>query len=168
MNFAGKEYIFECAGEDDVEAIFSLYEKRVRWMDEKGIYQWNATDYLSAYPISYYYDCQKNGELYALKSAEDGTVVGAAVIFDEDERWGDNASAFYIHNLVTDIQKKGIGKCLITEIEKLALCSDKRFVRLDCAEDNEFLNGYYASSGYKEAGRCEDGPYKGIQREKKL
>ena len=41
-----------------------------------------------------------------------------------------------------------------------------RFMRLDCAEDNEFLNSYYDSMGYRLAGRCEDGVYIGNKREK--
>lgn len=46
------EYIFQPAAPQ--EAVFHLYEQRVSWMNEKGLHQWNDTDYLNAYPISYY------------------------------------------------------------------------------------------------------------------
>jgi len=87
MNFAGKEYIFECSGEDDVEAIFSLYEKRVRWMDEKGLKQWNATDYLEIYPAEYYRKQAEKGNLFVLENREDQKLVGAVVLLSEDARW---------------------------------------------------------------------------------
>ncbi|MDO4829558.1 MAG: hypothetical protein Q4B19_09290, partial [Clostridia bacterium] len=47
-------YALRSARPEEVDEVFSLYEKRVRWMDEKGIRQWNDTDYLNAYPADYY------------------------------------------------------------------------------------------------------------------
>ena len=41
-------------------------------------------------------------------------------------------------------------------------------MRLDCAEDNERLKQYYAAQGYRAAGRCREGSYRGILWEKPL
>lgn len=34
--------------------MFSMILKRMEWMDEKGIQQWNAAKYDTIYPLSYY------------------------------------------------------------------------------------------------------------------
>ena len=34
----------------DVPTILALLQKRIDWMDEKGLYQWNKTAYLTVYP----------------------------------------------------------------------------------------------------------------------
>lgn len=46
--------VFRQAQPEEIEEIFSLYGKRIRWMDENGVRQWNATDYLAVYPAKYY------------------------------------------------------------------------------------------------------------------
>ena len=35
-------YDFRLAESDEIAAVFSLYEKRVQWMDKSGVRQWNA------------------------------------------------------------------------------------------------------------------------------
>lgn len=163
------EYLFRCATKEDIDAVFSLYEKRVQWMDAKGIHQWNGTDYLVIYPKSYYQEQQACSALYVLLDDID-SIVGAVVLLQNDERWADRAndSSLYIHNLVTDPDVMGCGKKLLSEVEKLAQLHGKRYVRLDCATDSVFLNGYYSSAGYEIAGQCKDGLYIGNRREKKL
>lgn len=161
-------YSFGKAGAGEIGAIFALYERRVRWMNEKGIRQWNATDYLDVYPVGYYENELSLGNLYAMKSED--RIVGAIVLLQSDERWPDRAdsSAYYIHNLVTDPACPGAGRRIMEEAEKLAILHGKEYMRLDCAVDNSFLNHYYESLGYVMAGRCDDGDYHGNRREKKL
>ena len=95
-------YTFRAAKPSEIESIFGLYQKRIRWMDEKGIHQWNTTGYLKAYPVDYYIEQQTLGNLYVL--ADNNVIVGAVVLLQEDDRWSDkkDLSAFYVHNLVTD------------------------------------------------------------------
>ena len=160
--------VFEKANCDEIDSVFTLYKKRVAWMDEAGIRQWNVTDYLGAYPKSYYEEQLHNDNLFVLR--EDCQIIGAVVLLQNDDRWSDKAkaSAYYIHNLVTEPAYKGAGKIILEEAAKLALCNNKQYIRLDCAVDNRFLNEYYESLGYHFAGNCEDGPYKGNRREKVL
>lgn len=164
------DYIFKPAESNEAEEIFGLYVKRVRWMDEQGIRGWNTTGYLERYPVSYYREQCELGTLYTLRNAADGTLAGAVVLYRSDDRWADKANvpAYYIHNLVAAPGAGGAGARIIEESERIAAAHGKQFIRLDCAEDNAFLNEYYVSKGYVEAGRCEDGPYKGICREKRL
>ena len=141
-------YDFRLAKNNEIDTIFSLYKKRIQWMDKSGIQQWNMTNYLEVYPISYYADRQRLGELYVL-SKED-VVIGAVVLLQSDECWPQMADspAYYVHNLVTELSVQ--------------------FLRLDCAVDNKFLNEYYESMGYKMVGCCKEGAYIGNKREKEL
>ena len=162
-------YKLNLAEPEEIPAIFSLYEKRVAWMDEVGIRQWNVSDYLTAYPASYYEEQRAAGNLYALHDGE--RIVGAAVLLQSDDRWPDRAAdkAYYVHNLVTNPEAKGAGRALLALAEDMARANGMRFMRLDCAVDNQALNDYYASMGYEIAGTCEDGPYyKGNRREKAI
>ena len=163
-------YTLRPAAAGDIDAVFALFEQRVDWMNEQHIHQWNDTDYLNAYPRSYYVQQQELGNLYVLADNADGAVAGAVVLLQSDDRWLDRAGspAYYVHNLATDPAVRGAGRALLTRAERLAVEHGKRFMRLDCAVDNAFLNDYYESMGYQPAGTCEDGPYKGIRREKAL
>ena len=161
-------YTFRIAEHGEIESIFGLYQKRIRWMDEKGIRQWNTTGYLESYPDDYYREQQALGNLYVL--AEGNVIVGAVVLLQEDDRWSDKKDlpAFYVHNLVTDTSVTGAGKKLLMESKKIAFSKGMHAVRLDCAVDNVFLNNYYDSLGYKMVGTCQDGTYIGNRREKIL
>lgn len=160
-------YILRPAAAGDIDAVFALFEQRVDWMNRQNIHQWNDTDYLNEYPKTYYQQQRELGNLYVLA---DSRVAGAVVLLQSDDRWLDRAGspAYYVHNLVTDPAVKGAGRELLAQAEKLAVGHGKRFMRLDCAVDNAFLNSYYETMGYLPAGTCEDGPYKGIRREKAL
>ncbi len=161
-------YVFQEATSEEIEMIFELYKKRITWMDDVGIHQWNVTDYLRAYPIDYYSEQQRLGNLYVLK--DNNMIVGAVVLLESDNRWLDRtaASAYYVHNLVTSPDIPGAGRVMLAEVEKLAARSGKLYLRLDCAVDNAFLNEYYAKMGFVVAGHCEEGAYVGNRREKAL
>ena len=160
-------YRFEPAKPEEVPGVFSLFVRRVAWMKEKHICQWDQY-YLDVYPLSYYQSQQEKGRLYVLKEKE--RIAGAVVLLSADERWpdGQSASAFYLHNLVTDPDVKGVGRELLREAEALALRQQKQFLRLDCSIYSVFLNHYYESAGFHLAGRCKEGPYEGNLREKAL
>lgn len=161
------EYCCKLAKKEQMQAIFSLYPARMRWMDEQGICQWNRTNYLGRYPLEYYEAHRQAGRLYVLQTVESGQVVGAMVLLETDARWPqDEYSAYYVHNLVTKLGEPGAGRALLREAERLAARDGKQRVRLDCAVDNVRLNRYYAEQNYRPAGRCVDGPYAGILREK--
>ena len=163
-------YILRPAAAGEIDAVFALFEQRVSWMNQRDIHQWNDTDYLNEYPKTYYQQQRELGNLYVLTDNADGAVAGAVVLLQSDDRWLDRAGspAYYVHNLVTDPAARGAGRELLAQAEKLAVGHGKRFMRLDCAEDNAFLNRYYEGMCYQPAGTCEDGAYQGVRREKVL
>ena len=163
-------YTLRPAAAGDIDAVFALFEQRVSWMNQRDIHQWNDTDYLNEYPKTYYQQQRELGNLYVLTDNTDGAVAGAVVLLQSDDRWLDRAGspAYYVHNLVTDPAVRGAGRELLAQAERLAVEHGKRFMRLDCAVDNAFLNDYNESMGYLPAGTCEDGSYQGVRREKAL
>ena len=163
-------YIFELAKPCDVSEIFSIIAKRVEWMEEKGLKQWNTTDYLNVYPSTYFMEHQKHGRLYKMFNSDTKEILGVMVLLDKDPRWDghDYGSAYYVHNFATRINARGIGSLMLSEAEDLAARHGKQYLRLDCPLDNTYLNDFYQCKDYIPVGFCVDGPYRGTLREKKL
>ena len=160
--------IFRRLAEGEVSLMRALILSRVAWMDEVGIHQWNDTDYDTVYPPAYYRQCFEKGELYGLFDGE-GVMLAAAALKENDARWpSDNTPAYYVHHLASRLGAKGAGARCLAAIEEHARRNGKAYVRLDSAVDNEMLREYYTARGYIPVGRCIDGAYEGILREKKL
>ncbi len=147
---------------EDMDAVISLIKKRMDWMDQKKLKQWNHTGYLEAYPRSYFLD---HSEFFIVAVIEE-KIVGAAAVFKKDERWPEGQEALYVHHLVSDSAYRGVGAALLQYVDKAAYKQGLAAVRLDCEVNNETLNAYYEAQGYQACGFCEDGPYRGIRREK--
>lgn len=160
------QYIFRLAAQHEIPVVFALIMRRVAWMDQVGIRQWNATRYDVRYPPDYYEQRRQMGELFVLEDGNRILCVGA--LFHEDERWPDPESAFYLHHLASDVDAKGTGSIFLQKAEAYTAGCGKQYLRLDSAVGNGVLEHYYTSRGYVEAGRCVDGLYAGILRQKKL
>ncbi len=155
---------------EDVDGILALIRQRIGWMDEKGLEQWNKTEYLSVYPRSYFEEIIRRGDVFI--ASENGAVVGAEALFPQDPRWSAeenrDTSALYVHHLVSDLRTPGVGRSLLAFAEDLARARSIQALRLDSADGNAALEGYYTALGYTAVGTCVDGPYVGIKREKRL
>ena len=99
---------------------------------------------------------------------EEGQIVCAAVLLEEDESWNDSIPSLYVQNLVSSRNSKGAGRRFFDHLEDYAQTQKKKYIRLDSARDNKSLEDYYTSLGFIEAGTCIDGPYKGICRQKEV
>lgn len=166
-------YVFRKIKEEEIPVMFSIILSRMKWMDEVGIDQWNNTFYDEVYPVSYYEEHRKAGEVFVLEEISTGEIVSAAVLKNEDDRWEHIAdygtkSAFYLHNFCSRIDKRGTGKIFLDFAEEYARICEKDVFRLDSADDNKILEAYYESRGYIPKGFCIDGLYKGILREKNI
>lgn len=152
---------------EDTGAVVALIQKRMDWMDENNLCQWNKTGYLSVYPHSYFEKIIREGKVYV--ASEQGTVIGAVALFSCDPGWDEEADALYIHHLVGDPMAPGVGRRLLRFAEDCGRARSVRALRLDSAENNETLGNYYASLGFDAVGGyIIDGPYIGIKREKRL
>ena len=163
-------FTFRPAEAHEVPAVFDLIMARVRWMDEKGIRQWNVTDYAGCYPPEHYEAARQRGELFLLM--DEHGIAACGVLRREDERWPESLQAaepaFYLHHLASRVGQKGAGSIFLARAEEYAAQQGKTRMRLDSADDNTFLADYYTSRGYVPAGACVDGLYTGILREKVL
>ena len=141
------------AGEADVPAVMDLLRRRIAWMDEKNLYQWNKTGYL---------------DYYAAK--DPGGLVGVMALLERDPRWpnGDDGRALYVHHLATTPSHPGLGREMLAWAEDFARARGKAFLRLDSQRVNRPLSRYYEALGYRAAGTCVEGAYEGILREKPL
>ena len=109
------EISFRKGVKTDVEAVVELLKERCRWMDRKGIQQWNNEGYLNFYNHNYFSDKANNGELYVAQM--EGKIVGMFVLLEEDERWNDNVQSYYLHNFTTDPEIKGLGEVILKYCE---------------------------------------------------
>ena len=137
------------AAPDEVPSVFELYRQRIHWMNRQGIRQWNVTEYLSVYPLSYYASCCTAGTLYVWQEAA-APITGSVVLLTQDSRWddGETAATCYVHNLVTAPGCPGTGRRMLAAAER--------------------LEHFSAALGYRAAGRCREGNYRGILWEKPL
>ena len=161
-------YEFRKLKPNQARMAFAIIEKRVAWMDDMGIRQWNATGYLTAYPLSHYIGLAESGRLYALMDGE--TAAATCAILTEDEFWADlkEDAALYVHAFASDPAYPGAGGELLNRVEDMARETGVPLVRLDCVRDNERLNRWYQDRGYAPNGSCVDGPYTGTRREKRV
>lgn len=164
------KYIFRKASASEVQTVFQLVLDRISWMDEVGIRQWNVTDYVGRFPLSYYEQKQAEGEMFVLEEKATGEIVCGAILKEVDDRWPVDVkgSAYYLHNFATSTKKPGVGLVYLHLAEQYAATMGKEYFRLDCAVDNAFLNRYYDAQGYVVVGNCVHGLYKGLLREKML
>lgn len=165
-----RNYTFRKGTTDEAAVLYNLVVERMAWMDRKGIRQWNVTEYLVRFPMDYYVEKQRIGQLYVLVDDESGKVVCAAVLKEEDDRWPDDGQkALYLHNFASAVGWfEPVGDIFLDHCLQLSRSMHKDFFRLDCAVDNAFLNRYYGSRGYTDAGYCTHGLYKGVLRQKAI
>lgn len=161
-------YLFRKALPEEIPAVFALIMRRVAWMDRVGIHQWNDTDYAARYPLAYYEQRRQKEELFVLEDRATEQILCVGALFHEDERWPEQASAFYLHHLAAEVGVKGAGSIFLQAAEIYTASQGKTYLRLDSAVGNKTLEEYYTSRGYVEAGSCVDGLYRGILRQKKL
>ena len=156
---------------EDVENVFRIIKERIIWMDFVGLKHWNTKGYLDVFPIEYYREQQIRGTLYVARDTSMVKITGVVVLLDVDASWPDrlDTDAIYIHNFATDVQMTGVGRMMLTEIEKIAKEKGKRYLRLDCDEENAFLNDYYQEKGFiLQEGKSRLGSYTGNRLEKDL
>lgn len=98
---------------------------------------------MECYPKEYFNDCILKHKLYALREKKSDKIVGAVVLNDIDKQWGDEMPAYYVHNLLTDLETKSMGTAIIKYWEDIGIGHRKRKLCLDCQTVNVKLNQYY-------------------------
>jgi len=131
---------------EDLAKIFTLREEARAWLADNGIEQWKIP-----YSSTLIAQAIERGEAYLAYLGED--LIGTIRLQWSDETlWGkteDNAG--YVHNLVVSrrFAGQGLGREMLKWAEKTAAKAGKRFLRLDCAANNEKLCNYYQRAGFR-------------------
>ena len=78
------EMMIRKAVPQDLDALIALIVRRMAWMDEQGIEQWNTGDYLGIYPPAYFLWRITSGELFV---AWDGQLCGMEIPLWKSSSW---------------------------------------------------------------------------------
>lgn len=168
---------FRTIKKHEIPELFDMILKRIKWMDDNGIIQWNAAGYDRLFPLSYFEKQYKKDRIYVLSNIPSGRLTCGAVMLDRDPRWDhmdltNDGSAVYVHNFVSRIGCPGAGAEFLAHVERLASEKGCSYIRLDSASNNPRLTKYYRDLGFVDVGTYEAGTYKdiyhGILRQKKL
>ena len=125
-----EEWQFMQALPQDLNAILGLIRQRIAWMDQKGLEQWNKTDYFSAFPPEYFAQAIREGHIYVLCTKEPRRVIGLISLKEEDSYWPkDNKNCCYMHNLATNAAFPGAGRALLGHCEEQARRWGKEYLR---------------------------------------
>ena len=115
-------YRFTVATAEDIPAVRGLIQARIDWMDEVGLEQWNKSNYWAVYPVSYFEEKVRASELWVLRRENEERIIGSVVLIDQDDFWGgDTTPAYYIHNLATALDVRGVGSEIVSLCEELVL-----------------------------------------------
>lgn len=143
----------EKARPSDVVELLRLRIEAEDWLASRGIDQWRrgqvTPDDLESQVAA--------GEWHVERTSI-GLRGALRLLWSDSEVWQhEDAFAGYVHGLVIDRAQagRGAGAALLAWAEQEARLAGARLFRLDCAESNSELRGYYARLGFREVGRLD-------------
>jgi GNAT superfamily N-acetyltransferase len=144
------------AQSDDLGRYLDLLEEVAEWLAARGITQWRPGNFrLSA---QYYAESIEREEVH-LAFVGDELVGTLRLLLREPIVWPDveEDDAVYVYNLAVrrTWANQAIGFRLLEWASNRALLLGRRWVRLDCVADNNFLRGYYTQAGFADRGVIE-------------
>jgi GNAT superfamily N-acetyltransferase len=130
----------------DVPAAQRLIDDARRWLNARGIDQWQ-----DPVPDTVLLRDVEHGCLFVVR--QDHGIAAMVTVSDSDaETWGvDTTSAVYVHRLAVDRAHRGgrLGQRLLAWVGAQATERGASFVRLDCATDNPGLRRFYEQQGFR-------------------
>ncbi|EFI42125.1 MULTISPECIES: N-acetyltransferase [Peptoniphilus] len=138
--------IFRRANNDDIVFINKMYGDGSKLLGTLGVDQWQNDEMPSA---------DLNDDIYVL---DDEGIVATAVLMEHDKqydviyegKWISDDSYFAIHRVATSEDKRQMGyaKILFDEIEKFAILSGKKSLKVDTHRDNIPMQNFLKKMGY--------------------
>lgn len=142
----------ELASKNEIDEIYDLIIARCLWFKEHSIKQWDVNIYPKLFNKKYFLKQMETDKLFVLKKDK---IAGVVLLKDKDGYWPDLENAYYVHHLATSPDYKGLGIELLNFALEQAKKDNKDYLRLDCLRDNQKLNQYYESLGFKNVGSGE-------------
>jgi GNAT superfamily N-acetyltransferase len=164
------------AAEQDLAAVFALFDEAVRWLVAQGLSgQW-GTEPFSSRPeqVQRFAAWIREGMLYVART--DTAILGTIVINPMPptyaaQEWDQKPRpALYLEAFVTDrrYSGQGVGRRLLELAAQAAREQQIRWLRLDCWAGNAALRHYYRQAGFMECGGFTLGAWHGTLFEKQL
>lgn len=142
-----KNIIFKKATEEETNDIYQLFLERRIWFAENKIEQWSDT-FFHKFTLEALKDIINTENYFIL--IKDSNIIAGFELTTDSTYWYDNVTpAYYIHKLVTKTNYKNIGSLIFVICKELARNNKKKFLRLDCLQENEKLNSIYENHGFK-------------------
>lgn len=143
----------ELASAADAATILGLRHDAEDWLAARKIDQWSPREV----PLSTVVAQIEEGEFYTARRKPDGPIVGALrLIWTDPSIWPDEGErAGYVHGLVIDrgVAGTGLGASMLEWAAQRTRQEGRSLLRLDCAESNAALRGYYIREGFHYVGR---------------
>lgn len=155
--YRGATVAVERAVVADAARVFELREAAARWMQRRGIEQWDPGEVSLKRLVTEV----SRGEWFVVR--ESFQVIAAVRLLEEDEElWGpQQVPARYLHGLMIDRARagQGLGLAVLAWAEAQTRASGREVLRLDSVVSNVALRGYYNRAGFTEVGlRSFDNP----------
>jgi ribosomal protein S18 acetylase RimI-like enzyme len=155
------------ARSEDLGRYLDLLEEVAVWLEARGISQWPAGQFrLSA--DSYAESIRQEEVQLALVG--DALVGALQLLLRERMVWAEAAEddAVYVFSLAVRRAwaKHEVGRQMLDWAGDRATTLGRRYIRLDCEADNQFLRAYYESAGFEDRGefRLPGQPARGTRR----
>lgn len=144
------------ATRDDVSEVSGLLQEVATWLRGKNIDQWS---YLA--DRSHDDSIRENIELEQVYLVKDKDEIIATFALNKQQGkwdadlWGQlEDHSIYLHRLAVARARKGegLGREILSWIEKKARVENIDYIKLDCVEYNHPLNQFYLANGYEHQG----------------
>ena len=141
-----KRLFFRLATPQDIEAAFEVYREVCLWLNGvRGV----ANQWPRDLPKEDIQELVDSGELYL--AFWQGKIAGAFRLNEKDHHWDDDGAAMYVHAFVVNRKFKGqgIGQAMLDWAADEGCRRGKKYLRLDCMEENLRLKQYYLQTGWE-------------------
>ena len=129
----------------DLDKIINLFKERTVWFKENQRNQWSK--YLKHHPKKEFEYVLRNGYYFILK--ENHNIIAGFEISTDSKYWNDKTTnAYYIYKLVTKVNYKKLGNLIFMICKDIATNNNKKYLRLDCLQNNKRLNSIYEKHGF--------------------
>jgi ribosomal protein S18 acetylase RimI-like enzyme len=144
------------AESEDLRRYLDLLEDVADWLESRGIDQWRPGSFRRS--VDFYAGSIARKEVH-FAFLGDRLVGTLRVLLREPIVWPEILvdDGVYVFSLAVKRRwaGQGLGRRMLDWAAQHAAARDRRYVRLDCLADNEFLSQYYAKAGFVERGEID-------------
>lgn len=142
------EIYIQQISEEKIEILLGMLRKKADWLIRIGKPMWNPKllskeEFLRKY---------SQGKMFIIQKGRE--TIGGFILVEKDKLfWSaeeNSQEAYYIHKLVIkdEYTGKGYSRDAIERIKKYSKINCKKYLRLDCYGDRDYLNKLYKQCGF--------------------